>query len=343
MAEKWYERSGECGDIVISSRVRLARNLREYPFPNRATEQQKLEIAEKVKEALLSTGSAIAKEFRFLPLDSLSDEAAVSLAERHIVSAEFLSERHGRAVLLSEDEGVSIMINEEDHLRLQVMKEGLSLKDAAELADRLDTLLGETLNFAFHEEFGFLTQCPTNLGTGMRASVMLHLPALTESGGLQRIAGNLSKLGLTLRGSYGEGSKVSGAIYQLSNQITLGLTEAEAIENLTAITKQLISEERKLRHDLMETISMQDRVERAVGVLKTARLLSTGEFMELLSLVRLGASTGLLSGIEAGALNDLMTRVQPATLMTTEGKQLTESERDALRARQVRKAFEAIQ
>ena len=343
MAEKWYERSRECGDIVISSRVRLARNLREYPFPNRANEQQKLEIAQKVKEALLTTGSSIAKEFRFLPLDSLSDEAAISLAERHIVSAEFLSARQGRAVLLSEDEGVSIMINEEDHLRLQVMKEGLSLKEAAQLADRLDTLLGETLNFAFHEEFGFLTQCPTNLGTGMRASVMLHLPALTESGGLQRIAGNLSKLGLTLRGSYGEGSKVSGAIYQLSNQITLGITEAEAIENLTAITKQLISEERKLRHDLMETLSMQDRVERAVGVLKTARLLSTGEFMELLSLVRLGASTGLLSGIEAGDLNDLMTRVQPATLMSAQGKQLTESERDALRAAEVRKVFETIQ
>lgn len=340
MAEKWYERSGSCGDVVISSRVRLARNLREYPFPNRANEQQKIEIGEKVKEALLSTGSAVAGEFHFVPLDSLSDEAAVSLAERHIVSPEFLSERQGRAVLLSEDEAVSIMINEEDHLRLQVMKEGLSLKEAAELADRLDTLLGETLNFAFHEEFGFLTQCPTNLGTGMRASVMLHLPALTESGGLQRIAGNLSKLGLTLRGSYGEGSKVSGSLYQLSNQITLGITESEAIENLTAITNQLISEERKLRHDLMENLSMQDRIERAVGVLKSARLLSTGEFMELLSLVRLGVSTGLLSGIDAGALNGLMTRVQPATLMNAQGRQLTESERDALRAQQVRETLE---
>lgn len=340
MAEKWYERSGSCGDVVISSRVRLARNLREYPFPNRANEQQKIEIGEKVKEALLSTGSAVAGEFHFVPLDSLSDEAAVSLAERHIVSPEFLSERQGRAVLLSEDETVSIMINEEDHLRLQVMKEGLSLKEAAELADRLDTLLGETLNFAFHEEFGFLTQCPTNLGTGMRASVMLHLPALTESGGLQRIAGNLSKLGLALRGSYGEGSKVSGSLYQLSNQITLGITESEAIENLTAITNQLISEERKLRHDLMENLSMQDRIERAVGVLKSARLLSTGEFMELLSLVRLGVSSGLLSGIDAGALNGLMTRVQPATLMNAQGRQLTESERDALRAQQVREALE---
>lgn len=340
MAEKWYERSGSCGDVVISSRVRLARNLREYPFPNRANEQQKIEIGEKVKDALLSTGSAVAGEFHFVPLDSLSDEAAVSLAERHIVSPEFLSERQGRAVLLSEDEGVSIMINEEDHLRLQVMKEGLSLKEAAELADRLDTLLGETLNFAFHEEFGFLTQCPTNLGTGMRASVMLHLPALTESGGLQRIAGNLSKLGLTLRGSYGEGSKVSGSLYQLSNQITLGITESEAIENLTAITNQLISEERKLRHDLMENLSMQDRIERAVGVLKSARLLSTGEFMELLSLVRLGVSSGLLSGIDAGTLNGLMTRVQPATLMNAQGRQLTESERDSLRAQQVREALE---
>lgn len=342
MVEKWYEKSGDCGDVVISSRVRLARNLRQYPFPNRASAQQKAEIEAKVKEALLSTGSAVAGEFRYIQLDSLSEEAAVSLAECHIISPEFLSERQGRAVLVSSDESVSIMINEEDHLRLQVMKEGLSLKEAAELADRLDTLLGETLDFAFHEEFGFLTQCPTNLGTGMRASVMLHLPALTENGGMQRIAGNLSKLGLALRGSYGEGSKVSGAVYQLSNQITLGLTEREAIENLMAITRQLIEEERKLRHDMVENIAVQDQIERAAGVLKSARLLSSGEFMELFSLLRLGVSAKLLSGVDEGKLNSLMTRVQPATLMKEQGRQLTEAERDALRAKQVREALANI-
>lgn len=342
MAEKWYEKSGDCGDVVISSRVRLARNLRRYPFPNRASAQQKAEIEAKIREALLSTGNAAANSFHYVPLDSLSEEAAVSLAERHLVSPEFLSNRQGRAVLVSEDESVSIMINEEDHLRIQVMHEGLSLTKAAELADRLDTLLNETLDFAFDDEFGYLTQCPTNLGTGMRASVMLHLPALTESGTLGRIAGNLSKLGLTLRGSFGEGSRVTGALYQLSNQITLGLTEAQAIENLTAIVNRLVAEERKLRHDAMESLNVQDKIYRAAGVLKSARLLSTTEFTDLWSLVRLGITGGLLTGTDAAELNRLMTLMQPATLMHLQNRPMTEQERDALRAAQVRMALRTV-
>lgn len=342
MAEKWYEKSGDCGDVVISSRVRLARNLRRYPFPNRASAQQKSEIEQKIREALLSTGNAAAGSFQYIALDSLSEEAAVSLAERHLVSPEFLSDRQGRAVLVSEDESVSIMINEEDHLRIQVMHEGLSLIKAAELADRLDTLLNETLDFAFDKEFGYLTQCPTNLGTGMRASVMLHLPALTESGTLGRIAGNLSKLGLTLRGSFGEGSRVMGSLYQLSNQITLGLTETQAIENLTAIVNQLVSEERKLRHDALESLNVQDKISRAAGVLKSARLLPTSEFMELWSQLRLGVTGGVVSGISTADLNRLMTLVQPATLMHLQNRQMTEQERDALRAAQVRMALVAV-
>ncbi len=184
MAEqvKWYERAGACGDVVCSTRVRLARNLKQYPFPAYSNGRQKEEIEQKVKDAMLSGNSILSREFRFLPLEELSDEAAVSLVERHLVSPAYISDRKGKGVLLSQDESVSIMVNEEDHLRIQVLREGLSLKEAAELADRIDTLLGETLQFAFDPEFGYLTQCPTNLGTGLRASVMLHLPALTESG-----------------------------------------------------------------------------------------------------------------------------------------------------------------
>ena len=177
---KWYEKAGNCGDVVISTRVRLARNLKQYPFPARATDKQREAVEQKVKDALLSGNSILSKEFRFLPLESASEEEAVSLVERHIVSPEFISDRRGKAVLISEDESISIMINEEDHLRIQVLREGLSLKEAAETADRIDTLLSETLDFAYDSEFGYLTQCPTNLGTGLRASVMLHLPALTE-------------------------------------------------------------------------------------------------------------------------------------------------------------------
>ena len=334
--KKWYEKAGSCSDVVCSTRVRLARNLRQFPFPTRATDKQREAVEEKVKEALLSGNSILSREFRFIPLESASEEEAVSLVERHIVSPEFISDRRGKAVLISEDESISIMINEEDHLRIQVLKEGLSLKEAAETADRIDTLLSETLDFAYDPEFGYLTQCPTNLGTGMRASVMLHLPALTENGAMPRISSNLSKLGLTLRGTYGEGSKIVGALYQLSNQITLGLSENEAIENLRSITAQLMEEERKARSQMSENIGWRDKIDRAAGILKTARVLSSSEFMELLSYIRIGLSTGVLQGVAIEELNALMVNVQPATLMAKAGKQLDENQRDVLRATMAR-------
>lgn len=340
MAEttKWYEKAGNCGDIVCSTRVRLARNLKEFPFPNKADVDEKSEIEARVRDALFSGNSMLSGQFHFLPLNELSEDAAVSLVERHIVSPEFISDTSGKAVLISDDESVSIMVNEEDHLRIQVMSEGLSLKEAAETADRLDTLLSESLNFAFDPEFGYLTQCPTNLGTGMRASVMLHLPALTESGAMSRIAGNLSKLGLTLRGSYGEGSQIVGAMYQLSNQITLGLNENEAIDNLSSITMQLIEQERKARERLSTNIVIQDKIDRAAGVLKSAKMLSSGEFTELVSYIRFGLSVGLIHGITTEALNALSVKVQPATLTETSGKALDQTQRDILRAELTRKA-----
>ena len=268
---KWYEKAGSCGDVVVSTRVRLARNLKQYPFPARASASQREAVERQVKDALLSGNSILSKEFRFVPLENTTQEEAVSLVERHIVSPEFIADRRGKAVLISADESISIMVNEEDHLRIQVLREGFSLKEAAETADRIDTLLSENLDFAFDPELGYLTQCPTNLGTGLRASVMLHLPGLTESGAMPRIASNLSKLGLTIRGTYGEGSKSIGALYQLSNQITLGLSENEAIENLRSITVQLMEEERKARAQMSEEIAWQDKIDRAAGVLKRDR------------------------------------------------------------------------
>ena len=245
--KKWYEKAGKESDVVISTRVRLARNLADMPFPNRMTPDQKAAVERRVRDAILSGNSAIASDFDFVQMDDLSNEQAVSLVERHIVSPEFIANAKGRGFLISKDERISIMVNEEDHVRIQVLHEGLALSEAAEMADRIDTLLNESLRFAFDSELGYLTQCPTNLGTGMRASVMLHLPALTENGAMSRISTNLSKLGLVIRGTYGEGSNVIGAMYQLSNQITLGLSEKEAVENLQNITIQLISEERKTR------------------------------------------------------------------------------------------------
>jgi len=340
---KWYEKAGPSGDVVCSTRVRLARNLKQYPFPDRASLEQKEEIKNKVRDALLSGNSILSREFRFLPLEEMDEETAVSLVERHIVSPEFIADRQGKGVLISEDESVSIMINEEDHLRIQVLREGHSLKEAAETADRLDTLLGETLAFAFDPEFGYLTQCPTNLGTGMRASFMLHLPALQESGSMARISANLSKLGLTLRGTYGEGTKVTGAMYQLSNQITLGLSENDAIENLSAIAGQLIDEERRLRKQMGKNLVLQDKITRAAGVLGSARMLPTGEFMELLSYVRFGVAEGMLQGVSPEELNTLSIHAQPATLMASKKQKLTENQRDALRAGLARQVCQKIQ
>ena len=227
-------------------------------------------------------------------------------------------------------------------MRFQGRREGLALKEAAETADRIDTLLSEPLDFAYDSEFGYLTQCPTNLGTGLRASVMLHLPALTESGAMPRVSSNLSKLGLTLRGTYGEGSKITGALYQLSNQITLGLSESEAVENLRAITVQLMEEERKARSQMSENIAWQDKIDRAAGILKTARVLSSSECMELLSYIRLGLSTGVLQGVTTQELNALMVNAQPATLMAKAGKQLDQNQRDILRAQMAREACAKI-
>lgn len=341
-AKKWYEKAGNCGDVVCSTRVRLARNIKQFPFPSRATAKQREAVEQQVRDALLSGNSILSKEFRFLPLENASEEEAVSLVERHILSPEFISSRKGKAALISEDESISIMINEEDHLRIQVLREGLSLQEAAETADRIDTLLSESLDFAYDAEFGYLTQCPTNLGTGMRASVMLHLPALTESGAMPRISSNLSKLGLTMRGTYGEGSKIVGGLYQLSNQITLGLSEKEALENLHSITVQLMEEERKARAQMSEDIAWQDKIDRAAGICKTARVLSSSEFMDLLSYIRFGISTGVLQGISTEELNTLMINTQPATLMAKAGKQLDQNERDVLRAQMVREFCKKI-
>ena len=340
--KKWYEKAGKDSDVVISTRVRLARNLREYPFPNRMLPEQKAQAEKKVCDALLNSNSAIASLFSFLPMDTLTHEQAVSLVERHIVSPEFISASKGRGVLISKDESISVMLNEEDHVRIQILKEGLTLEESAELADRVDTLLNETLHFAFDPELGYLTQCPTNLGTGMRASVMMHLPALTESGAMGRISANLSKLGIVIRGTYGEGTNVVGAMYQLSNQITLGLSEKEAVENLQNITQQLMQEERKARKELVRNITVQDRIGRSAGIVRGAKVLSCDEYMTMISNVRLGIAEGILSGVTLEEIQSLTAAVQPAAILAEHGGNISPAQRDVLRADKVRSALEHL-
>lgn len=323
-------------DVVISTRIRLARNLKDYPFPCKLNSQGREKVIEKVRDAVKKSNSPVASDFSFIRMSELTSSQSVSLVEKRLVSPEFISETDGRALLISKDECFSIMINEEDHIRLQVITKGLSLEQAYDTADKLDTLLDENLDFAFDEKLGYLTQCPTNLGTGMRASVMLHLPALEKSRAISRIAGNLSKLGLTIRGAHGEGTEPKGALYQLSNQVTLGISEKAAIENLKNITEQLIVQENQARERLCSSIDIQDAISRSLGILRSALVISHDEALKLLSNVRLGIVSKQITDVSTETIDKLMLAVEPATLTVTLNKNLSAHDRDIERAKLIR-------
>lgn len=334
MSKIWYESSGKDSDVVISTRIRLARNLNNYPFPIRMNIKTKNEVVDLVFDALKHTSDAALSHLRFCRLDEISRDELISLVDNRVISPEMISyDIQGKAVVFDENYNISVMINEEDHIRIQTIREGEALKETYELADKIDNLLSEQLEIAFDEQLGYLTQCPTNLGTGMRCSLMLHLPALMETGEITRITSNLSKLGITVRGSHGEGSKVEGAYFQISNQISLGLSESEAIANLSALSAQIIEKERNCRKGLLNNISFEDKVFRALGALKFSRQLSYDEFIDKISYVRLAVAEGKISGIELKDVDFLMSHVK-----------LFDTDRDTsltLRADMVRKGLEA--
>ena len=331
---KWYVKQGEQSDVVLSTRIRLARNLKSCPFPVRLDRAGKKQVCERVRDALSAQNIS---DLSYIEMSSLSSVEAVSLAERHLVSPEFIS-NDGGALLLSEDEGIGVMLCEEDHIRLQVMKSGLALDEAYEDADKIDNALDKTLDFAFDERIGYLTQCPTNLGTGMRASVMLHLPALSAMGNIPRLASTVAKLGLTLRGAYGDASSPSSDIYQLSNQVTLGISEQAALQNLKSIVMQVVSQERQARQSIVKDERFVDRIHRAYGLLMNAYMMTSAEFMQLSSLVRLGAAQNILEA-DTEKLNELFVSTQPATLNASKGGELSASQRDVLRAKAIKQAL----
>lgn len=314
-------------EVAVSTRIRLARNLEDFAFPVRLTEKDKKTLCDKVTEALKSI-----MDFDRIDMENLTKTQAVSLVEQHLISPEFISSPVGKTLLLSKDREVSIMINEEDHIRLQVIKSGLCLSEAYALADEIDTKLSEKLKFAFSEKLGYLTQCPTNLGTGMRASVMLHLPALQKSRALGRISSNLSKLGLTIRGIYGESTEPAGALYQLSNQVSLGISEKSAIDNLKNITTELVTQEVKARDRILSDIEVVDTVSRSLGILKTARLINHSEAMNLLSNVRLGVAQKLIESLSTDSIDKLICEIQPGNILERYGADISVRERDIKRA-----------
>lgn len=335
MGAKWYLGTGAQNDVVISTSVHLVRNLREFPFPQMLSLQDKLKVNSIIKDAASFTDY----NFNYLEMKMLSQYEVVSLAERHLISPEFASSRDGRALLITDDEAVSVMLNEEDHIRFQVMYAAFSLDEAYRTANEIDNALSKKLNFAFDERIGYLTQDPTIIGTGMKASVVLHLPGLAGLMQIPKLISTVQKLGLTLRGSYGEGAAAKGDLFRLSNSITLGISEKAAIENLKSIALQIAAQERSAREEILKSNATEDKIFRAYGTLKYARLIDTDELMELMSLVRLGAVKGLIN-IDTAKIEGMMINMQPATISLSVDRPLDRNGRDMLRAKRVRELLE---
>lgn len=332
--EKINHGSGIYNDVVLSSRVRLARNIAGLPFPVRMNNVRKSEV-------YLRICSILAEEkmpLRFIDMTGIYPYEAVSLAERHLISPEFASGSDSRVLALSEDEKISIMLGEKDHIRIQGFSDGLDLMKAYEKADNIDNILSSRIKYAFDSRLGFLNQRPHDAGTGMRVSVMMHLPALSITGEMAKFSITASKLGFRIRGSYGDGASVKGDIFRISNHITMGISEEQAIENLKSTVLQIATKERRAAEELIKDINVRDRINRSAGLLKNAVLLTADEMMELLSRVRFGALYGAIEA-DADMINNLFISMQPATLDVLAGRKLSANEKDEIRAKTVKKIF----
>lgn len=333
---EWLRAQGPEADIVISSRIRLARNLSSFPFTNRSNTHQKAEIEQYLKARIEKLD--FDPRLEYLSLAALTALDRQLLVERQLISRELANGEGPRGVAFSPNEVVSVMVNEEDHLRIQVIRSGFSLDEAWQDADRLDDRLEEKVPYAFSEELGYLTACPTNIGTGLRASVMLHLPALVLIKQIEKVFRALQKINLAVRGLYGEGSRASGDFYQISNQVTLGKSETTIINELRDVVPNIIAYERQARQTLTRENreAVLDRVKRAFGTLRHATMMTSEETMDLLSSVRLGVNLGLLDDVTVSEVNELFLQTQPAHLQKILGKQLESEERNSERARYLR-------
>lgn len=341
ISSKWMEGTGPEAEIVISSRIRLARNIRDIPFPSLASDEQRKKVLQ-IKQEILQGNKERFSGFHVLNLDSVPAVFRQVLLEKHLISPLMARENAYSALILRDDEVVSIMVNEEDHIRIQCLLPGLQLERAWKETSFYDDCLEEQVKYAFHEELGYLTACPTNAGTGLRASVMLHLPALVLTRQISRILSAVNQVGLAVRGIYGEGTEFTGNLFQVSNQITLGQSEEEIWQNLYGVTRQLISQEKKAREHLLNEgrERLADRAGRALGIMKYARMLDSQEVMQLISDVRLGLDLGLVKGVSAGNLNELFVLVRPGCLQYLKDRELSTYERDLERAAQVQKSLD---
>ncbi len=333
---KWMEGTGPDSEIVLTSRIRLARNIKNIPFPYLASDAQTQNIFNQVNGVIDNHGEDF-NGFAGVKLQELPSLERQLCVEKHIISPQMAKDIRNSFVLLRNDEAVSIMINEEDHIRIQCLFPGLQLEGAWNLADNIDDIIESDLDYAFNEELGYLTACPTNLGTGIRASLMMHLPGLVITKQINRILSALSQVGLVVRGLYGEGTEVIGNIVQISNQITLGQNEKEIIRNLYVVARQLIDQEEEARQTLLNEgrEGLADRAGRALGILSNARIVSSQEAMQLLSDLRLGVDLGLID-LDSKIINYLLVAIRPAHLQKIENKELDAQERDICRATLIR-------
>ncbi len=334
---EWLRGTGPESDVVVSTRIRLARNLAGIPFTTRANNAQKAEIEQRVREAV--TKSDISPRLEYLSVMGLMPLDRLFLVERQLISRELANALEGpRGVAFDSRESVSVMVNEEDHLRIQVMRSGMSLEETWEQINGVDDSLEARLPYAFHDRFGYLTACPTNVGTGMRASVMLHLPALGITKQIEKVFKALQKINLVVRGLYGEGSRASGDLYQISNQVTLGKSESRLLSEIREVIAMILQYERQARTVLLKERRQaeHDRVARAIGTLGSATMITAEETMELLSAVRLGIHLRLLDDLPPTTLNQLFIHTQSAHLQKLAGKHLDGEDRNAERAKYLR-------
>jgi protein arginine kinase len=321
-------------DIVITSRIRLARNLKNYRFPVKMSQEEAEKVVREVSDAI----NRINLNYKLTYMRDLSDIQKSALIENHLISPALAEKKEVAAFLLSPDKKVSIMLNEEDHIRIQTLDKGMSLKECWDLSNKIDDVIEEAVDYAFDRELGYVTSCPTNIGTGMRASVMIHLPALSITNQIEKLLYGVSQLGVAVRGVYGEGTKSLGHLYQVSNQGTLGASEETLIDKITQIARQIVEKEEKTREHLKKNNfeDLEDEFYRAYGLLTNARKMTTEEAMKLISLIKLGNDMKMINVAEDKDLYELMTKIQPSNLLSFAGKELLSKERDNKRAEIIR-------
>ena len=325
----WYLQNGKNSDVVISSRVRLARNLIEYNFPNKNLKDESKKVFEKLEEITPSLGYGL----KFLKLDNIDDVTKISLMEKHLISPDFaMNNKPNKAIIINDDENICIMVNEEDHLRIQVFTAGLELENLVGLIMEIDDKLSEMVDYAYSKKYGYLTACPTNIGTGMRISIMCHLPALTITGNIGKVLRAVNNFGMNIRGIYGEGTESKGDVYQIFNNQSLGLSEKEITKNVKNVTDKIIEQERLARKNLeKQPIELEDRVYRSFGVLSNSRKMTTDECRSLLSDVKLGTDLGIITELNDSKIRKIELYTQPGNLQKYVGNNLNSFDRDIKR------------